>query len=202
MNIWGFLTSAILLTIMPGPDILFVLTQSVSKGKKAGIIFASGLCTGLILHIIAVSLGISLLIEKSDMAFLTLKICGASYLIYLGIKSFINRKKELLRLSNKNVKTKQLYARGILMNLLNPKVILFFLAFFPHFVDTNSQNPEIQMCILGFLFIVQAFTIFLLVSILSDKLSQNIIQKPNVSFSINIVEAAIFCIIGISLLFT
>lgn len=202
MNIWGFISSAVVLTLMPGPDILFVLTQSISKGKKAGIIFACGLCTGLIFHILAVSFGVSILIKESPAAFLILKICGAAYLIYLGIKAFVNRNKESLRLNTDNIRIRQLYGRGILMNLLNPKVILFFLAFFPHFIDTNLQHPEVQMCFLGLLFMIQAFIIFSLVAILADKLSEKIMQNPRVSFWISIIESAIFCIIGISLLFT
>ena len=89
MNILGFLSAAILLTLMPGPDILFVITQSITRGKKAGIIFACGLCTGLIAHTAAVSLGLSLILYNSPVAFSVLKYMGAAYLIYLGVKSYI-----------------------------------------------------------------------------------------------------------------
>ncbi len=98
MNILGFLGAAILLTLMPGPDILFVITQSIIRGKKAGIIFACGLCTGLIVHTAAVSLGLSLILYKSPVAFAVLKDLGAGYLIYLGIKSFIHRNDNAMEL--------------------------------------------------------------------------------------------------------
>ena len=98
MNILGFLGAAILLTLMPGPDILFVITQSIIRGKKAGIIFACGLCTGLIVHTAAVSLGLSLILYKSPVAFVVLKYLGAGYLIYLGIKSFIHRNESSMEL--------------------------------------------------------------------------------------------------------
>lgn len=93
MNILGFLSAAILLTLMPGPDILFVITQSITRGKKAGIIFACGLCTGLIAHTAAVSLGLSWILYNSPVAFSVLKYMGAAYLIYLGVKSLSTGRK-------------------------------------------------------------------------------------------------------------
>lgn len=88
MNVWSFLIAAIFLTLMPGPDILFVITQSINRGKKAGIVFASGLCTGLIFHVTAVTLGLSALLAGSAFAFTVLKIAGGIYLLYLGGKAF------------------------------------------------------------------------------------------------------------------
>lgn len=202
MNVWGFLTTAIVLTIMPGPDILFVLTQSISRGKRAGIVFAAGLCTGLVFHIAALSLGISLLLKESPEAFWVLKICGAAYLIYLGVKAFVSRNKASFRLDYDNVNDKKLYAKGVLMNLLNPKVILFFLALFPQFISVDSENTIFQICFLGFLFIVQAFIIFSSVAILSAKLSEKIMRNPRIAYYMNIIESVLFVVIGIGLLFT
>ncbi|MDR2009366.1 MAG: LysE family translocator [Bacteroidales bacterium] len=202
MNIWGFIATAIVLTIMPGPDILFVLTQSISRGKKAGMVFAAGLCTGLIFHIAALSLGLSVLIKESPDTFILLKVFGAAYLVFLGIKSFLGRNKASFRLNYEKIDSRKLYTKGILMNLLNPKVILFFLAFFPQFIDINSPNTAIQICFLGFLFIIQAFIIFSTVAILADKLSEKIMQKPRMPYIMNIIESVLFVAIGISLLFT
>ena len=88
MNLWGFISAAVLLTLMPGPDILFVITQSITRGRKAGMVFAAGLCTGLIAHVTAVSLGVSILLMSSPVAFTMLKFAGAAYLLYLGVKLF------------------------------------------------------------------------------------------------------------------
>ena len=112
---------------MPGPDILFVITQSITRGKKAGIIFACGLCTGLIAHTAAVSLGLSLILYNSPVAFSVLKYMGAAYLIYLGVKSYIHRKENSLALPTAAGVEYKLYRKGILMNILNPKVLLFFI---------------------------------------------------------------------------
>lgn len=201
MNLGGFIGAAVLLTLMPGPDILFVITQSITRGKKAGIVFALGLCTGLIFHVLAVSLGISVLIYRSETAFTVLKFAGTAYLIYLGVKAFMGRKRATLRFDAPSAGESRLYRKGILMNILNPKVILFFLAFFPQFVDVNSGSPVWQMLLLGFLFMVQAIVIFSLVAVLADKLSVRLMRNPEMAYWMNVAEALIYCLIGISILF-
>ncbi|MBN2892627.1 MAG: LysE family translocator [Bacteroidales bacterium] len=201
MNIIEFAIASILLTLMPGPDIIFVITQSVTQGKKSGIIFAFGLCTGLIFHTSAAALGISLILYNSATLFQIVKYLGATYLIYLGIMAIIHRKKEVfdLDLSNKKV-TKRLYSRGILMNILNPKVSLFFLAFLPQFVNTDSMiKATNQMLILGIIFIVQAIIVFTLVSILADKLAHRLVKNPKISKIVAWTKALVFLVIGIEI---
>lgn len=201
MNFWGFVSAAVLLTLMPGPDILFVITQSITRGRKSGIVFASGLCTGLIFHVAAVSLGVSVILYQSPIAFAVLKFVGAAYLIYLGVKAFLRRREASLRFDTASSGIQKLYRKGILMNLLNPKVILFFLAFFPQFVNTNAVNPVLQMCVLGAVFMIQAFIVFSLVAVLADKLSVRLMQNQKAAYLINIAEAVIYCGIGISIAF-
>ncbi|MDR3141728.1 MAG: LysE family translocator [Tannerellaceae bacterium] len=202
MNIWGFLGFSIVLTLMPGPDILFVITQGIRHGKKAGIVFVLGLCTGLLFHIIAVTLGVSALIQGSPAAFSLLKIAGAAYLFYLGVKAFIHRNESAIQPSGSERKEERhLYRRGILMNVLNPKVILFFFSFLPGFVDVNRGNPALQICFLGLLFILQAFVIFSTVAILASQLTSLLMGNPRTAFWVNIVTALIYFVIGISILF-
>lgn len=201
MNIWGFISAAVLLTLMPGPDILFVITQSITRGRKAGITFAAGLCTGLIVHTTAVSLGISVLLMSSPVAFLVLKFAGAAYLLYLGIRSFLARRVNHFQLDTKASATGKLYRKGILMNILNPKVILFFLAFFPQFISSTTAHPVPQMLLLGGIFMLQAFLVFSLVAVLADRLARRLMQNPRIALGVNIAEALIYCAIGISILF-
>lgn len=201
MNILGFLSAAILLTLMPGPDILFVITQSITRGKKAGIIFACGLCTGLIAHTVAVSLGLSLILYNSPVAFTVLKFLGAAYLIYLGMKSLIHRKENSLALPPSSGVEYKLYRKGILMNILNPKVLLFFIAFFPQFVNHSSENPAGELLLLGLLFMAQAIVIFSFVALLADRLSRRLMQNPNFSLIMHIIESLVYFAIGISLIF-
>lgn len=201
MNVWGFVCAAVLLTLMPGPDILFVLTQSIIRGKKAGMVFALGLCSGLVFHVAAVSLGVSLLLKESPVAFMALKVAGAAYLVYSGIKAFRGRSREVARWEVSGTAIRKLYRKGIVMNLLNPKVILFFLAFFPQFVSAEAGNPAGQMVFLGLLFIAQAVLIFSLTAFLADKLSASLMRRPRVAYGMSVMEAVIYCTIGISILF-
>lgn len=201
VNILGFLSAAILLTLMPGPDILFVITQSITRGKKAGIIFACGLCTGLIAHTAAVSLGLSLILYNSPVAFSVLKYMGAAYLIYLGVKSYIHRKENSLALPSATGVEYKLYRKGILMNILNPKVLLFFIAFFPQFVSPTTENPAGELLILGLLFMAQGIVIFSLVALLADRLSRRLMQNARFSLIMHIIESLVYFAIGISLIF-
>lgn len=202
MNLWGFVSAAVLLTLMPGPDILFVITQSITRGRRAGIVFAAGLCTGLIAHVTAVSLGVSVLLMSSPVAFTILKFAGAAYLLYLGVKAFLARHENHFDLNTTGgAASGKLYRKGILMNILNPKVILFFLAFFPQFINKGIENPIPQMLLLGAIFMVQAFLIFSIVAFLADRLARRLMQNPRIALGVNIAEALIYCAIGISILF-
>ncbi len=190
-----------LLTLMPGPDILFVLTQSITRGCKAGVVFALGLCTGLVVHVLAVSLGVAVLLTRSPWAFTLVKCAGAAYLLYLGVKTFLHRNKTSLRFETNRPEVRRLYGRGIIMNLLNPKVILFFLAFLPQFVRSGTEEPFAQLLSLGALFIVQALVIFSAVALLADRLSARLMRHPGAARWTNIVEASVYAGIGVSLLF-
>ena len=201
MNLGGFISAAVLLTLMPGPDILFVITQGVTRGRKAAVVFAAGLCTGLLFHIAAVTLGVSALVAGSDIAFTVFKFAGAAYLIGLGVKALFNRNRVELRFTEEGKHTLQLYKRGILMNILNPKVILFFLAFFPQFIDIRQGDPIIQMLVLGGVFIVQALVVFSVVAVLADRLSAGFMKNPRVAYWMNWAEVVIYTAIGISIFF-
>lgn len=195
MNLWGFISAAVLLTLMPGPDILFVITQSITRGRKAGMVFAAGLCTGLIAHVTAVSLGVSILLMSSPVAFTMLKFAGAAYLLYLGVKAFLARRENHFELSGDAAVSGKLYRKGILMNILNPKVILFFL------IDKGIENPIPQMLLLGLVFMVQAFLIFSMVAAVADRLARRLMQNPKVALAVNVAESLIYCVIGVSILF-
>jgi len=198
-NLIYFLTAAIMLTILPGPDMLFVIAQSISLGKKAGISVALGLCTGLIFHTIAAAFGISIIIYNSDVAFMILKYLGVVYLIFLA---FMALKESTINLNiNWQINKIHLYRKGILMNLLNPKVLLFFLAFLPQFVDQSDGNVSLQMVSLGIIFIIQAIIIFSIVSILASKISEKLITNKKFAKYLKWIKAGILLFIGISLIF-
>ena len=201
MNLWGFISAAVLLTLMTGPDILFVITQSITRGRRAGIVFAAGLCTGLIVHVTAVSLGVSVLLMSSPFAFACLKLAGAAYLLYLSVRAFLARRRNHFELQPAAAERGQLYRKGILMNVLNPKVVLFFLAFFPQFVSGEAGNPVPRMLLLGAIFMAQAFLIFTCVSVLADRLARRLMQNSRIALWVNVAEALIYGVIGVSILF-
>lgn len=194
-----FIAASAALTLLPGPDILFVLTQSISQGKKAGIATASGLCTGVLVHTTAAALGISALVYKSALAFEVVKYAGAAYLLYLAWQALRESGEFTSSTPVQETDAFALYKRGIFMNILNPKVALFFLAFLPQFVNLKSGNIPIQMIFLGIVFMVQAWLIFSAISIFAGIIGNKIIQKPGIGKYINWGKAGIFTIIGVKL---
>ena len=200
MNIPGFIGASILLTLMPGPDILFVITQSLSQGKKTGIIIALGLCTGLIIHTTVAGVGLSYVLYTSQWLFKTIKYLGVAYLLYLGIITIFEQTSDSQEFNSSNKNEKNLYVRGILMNLLNPKVSFFFLAFLPQFIHSDSDNYSFQMIILGLIFTIQAIIIFSLVSISADVLFRNFLTRKNMTAGFKWIKALVFFIIALSII--
>ncbi|MGG3891273.1 LysE family translocator [Metabacillus fastidiosus] len=202
MLLLSFLGAAIFLTLMPGPDILFVIAQSISQNKKAGIATALGLCSGLVVHITAATLGISAIVYQSSLAFAIVKYAGAAYLLFLAWQSFRERGDALTINSQKSLKYKQLYKKGILMNILNPKVSLFFLALLPQFIDKTAGHISVQMLILGFVFMIQALIIFIAVSTLSDKIRQLLIRYSFINKRMNMIQGVLLAIISLQIAFS
>ena len=155
-----FVLASIALSLSPGPDNIFVLTQSAMNGRKAGILITLGLCTGLLFHTATVSLGIAAIFQTSEVAFNALKIIGALYLLYLAWQAFRSSATQLEPGEDNHSNWKQLYLRGILMNITNPKVAIFFLAFLPQFADPSNGSITLQMILFGSLFIVSALCVF------------------------------------------
>ena len=197
----AFVLASVALTISPGPDIIYVLMQGMVNGKKYGIATAAGLVTGIIVHTTLVAFGVSAIIKQSDSLFLVIKICGALYLLYLAYKVF--KSKEEITLSNSTIKKKSLQAlfkQGFIMNVLNPKVTIFFLAFFPGFIFSNSMPHVWQFYILGFIFMLQAFIIFCLVAILSGSISKYLLQHKHMQTILKWLQILVFIGIGIFIL--
>lgn len=198
----SFLGAAILISIMPGPDNLFVLAQSLTQSSKAGIYTTFGLCTGLLVHISAAVLGISAVIYQSTLIFTIVKFAGAGYLIYLAWQSFL-AKNDPFKINKQNkMAYKDLYKKGILMNVLNPKVSLFFLALLPQFINPKAGHVSLQMFTLGIVFLVQAFILFCLFSIFASTLRKWLIGKPAVAKRLNKIQGVLFMLIGLKIAFS
>ncbi len=194
-----FIAASAALTLLPGPDILFVLTQSISQGKKAGVATASGLCTGVLVHTTAAALGISALLYESALAFEIVKYAGAAYLLYLAWNALKESEELISSASVREADAFALYRRGIFMNVLNPKVALFSLAFLPQFVNPGSGNAPMQMMFLGIIFMVQAWLIFSAISVFAGTVSEKITQRLGIGRYINWGKAGIYTMIGVKL---
>tara|TARA_B100001175_G_C19499632_1_gene637349 strand:- start:691 stop:1302 length:612 start_codon:yes stop_codon:yes gene_type:complete len=195
----AFIVSSSILTISPGPDILYVISQSFLKGKKAAIVTSIGLTTGLLFHTFFVVVGLSLLIRENENIFLFLKFIGALYFIYLAIMVFSKRNNKI------NFKSKELdnidfFKKGLLMNLLNPKVSLFFIALFPGFVFHDTLSSQIQFLILGLIFWFQANLIFIAVSIFSTKINSIVTGKSFLTRIGFLIEIGVYIFISIWIL--
>jgi len=202
LSVISFLGAAVLLTVMPGPDNMFILAQSIAKGKNAGISTAFGLCTGLIIHIAAATAGISAIIYQSSLAFALVKYAGAAYLLYLAYKSFREKSSGLQIGDGSSLSYKALYKKGVIMNLLNPKVSLFFLAFFPQFINYSTGNVTEQMLVYGLIFLIQTLIIFSLISIFAGKVGYFLRKSPSISQKINLIQGTLFAFIGLKIAFS
>ena len=168
-TLYAFVISSLVLTISPGPDIIYVLSQSIIKGKKSAIMVSLGLTSGLLIHTFFVSIGLTLIIIENKEYLFFLKILSVMYFLYLIFKVYINRNIDL-NFEKKNTNRNEFY-KGLVMNLLNPKVGLFFIALFPGFLFHDQLSDQTQFFILGFIFWFQATVIFLFVSVYGPKLN-------------------------------
>ncbi|MCP4010876.1 MAG: LysE family translocator [Proteobacteria bacterium] len=174
-----FLIASIGLTLLPGPDNLFVLSLSVVNGAKTGIPTALGMAAGNFVHTAAVALGLSALVLASPIAFTVIKVLGVVYLLYLAWQSWLHPLHISLQNTQSDNSTQsglKLFRRGVLMNIFNPKVALFFLAFFPQFVNQNSEYKAVQIFILGTLFVIQAAIIFSAIALAAGRLQPVILR--------------------------
>lgn len=165
-----FLVASLFLALAPGPDNLFVLTQAALHGRWSGILVVLGLCTGLLMHTLAVSLGVAALFQVSALALNLLKLCGAGYLFYLAWGAFHARPSAADGNGSPALSAGRLYRRGIIMNVTNPKVSIFFLAFLPQFADPARGPVALQMILLGGLFILTTVLVFGTVALLAGSL--------------------------------
>ena len=189
-----FLISSLVLTLMPGPDILFVLNQSL-ENKKSGFLISIGLCSGLVIHTLILMFGLSVFIETNEYLINYLKYFGALYLFYLAYVEFQTKLNKEIESNSTN-----LFFRGLYMNLVNPKVLLFFIAYFPNFLFSETISVSLQFLILGLIFILQALIIFFIVSIASNNLSSYLkidIRNKKLTY----FKSLVFIVIGLLILF-
>lgn len=180
-----FFSASLLLALSPGPDNIFVLTQSALRGAFSGFIITLGLCTGLLVHTSAVAFGVAAIFKTSALAFSVLKYIGAGYLLYMAWKAFRASPAEITAGNSSERSLSVLYRRGIIMNITNPKVSIFFLAFLPQFADPARGAMILQILLLGLLFILAALIVFGVVCILAGTIGDRLRRSPRTQNIIN-----------------
>jgi len=194
-----FLGASAALTIAPGPDNTFIVAQGISRGRKAAVITALGMCSGVSVHTTAAALGISALLYSSATAFMILKYAGAAYLLFLAYKALKEQQILLPEGSGDQSSSWVMFRRGFIMNVVNPKVALFFLAFLPQFVSPQSGSAALQMFLLGLLFMAQAVVLFSVIGWLSGSVGNLILKRPRIARWFGWLTAGVFASLGIRL---
>jgi threonine/homoserine/homoserine lactone efflux protein len=151
-----FAAASLALAVVPGPAVLYIVAQSVDQGRLAGLVSALGICAGSLVHVSAATIGLSSLLASSATAFTIVKYAGAAYLILLGIRRLLTRDELEDEVFHPPRRRRRLFIDGVVVNVLNPKTALFFLAFLPQFVDPSAGFATIQILVLGLLFTVIA----------------------------------------------
>ena len=212
----NFFIAALVVALAPGPDNLFVLAQSATHGAKAGFSVICGLCTGICVQTALLIVGVSALIAASPVAFFVLQCCGAAYLLYLAYKSFQVRAGVVkldagadasneMRADNAGgegagLPFRRLYLRGIIMNLTNPKAVLFALSFIPPAVDmSRDMSPSLQMVVLGAEFVTATFIVFGSIALLAGAVKKFMLNSPKANRNLNWFSGCVFIALAIAL---
>lgn len=198
----AFLAAAMLITLAPGPDNLMVLSLGMARGRRQGLAFGLGCALGCISHTLLAALGIGALIAASPLAFNGLKLAGGIYLVWLGVHAFRNaRAVGAPQVGNAPVDTSaRLFARGLVANAINPKVILFFLAFLPQFVDAQRGYVAWQIAQLGALFALETVMIFGAIGWFAGRIGERLARRPAVGAWLDRTAGGIFVLLGVRLL--
>jgi threonine/homoserine/homoserine lactone efflux protein len=207
---FNFFIAALVVALAPGPDNLFVLAQSATHGAKAGFSVICGLCTGICVQTILLIVGVSALIAASPIAFFVLQCCGAAYLLYLAYKSFQVRAGVVkfdspechsgAQSAIESLPFRRLYLRGIIMNLTNPKAVLFALSFIPPAVDmSRDMSPTLQMVVLGAEFVTATFIVFGSIALLAGAVKKFMLNSPKANRNLNWFSGCVFIALAIAL---
>jgi threonine/homoserine/homoserine lactone efflux protein len=192
-----FLVAAAVLTIAPGPDIVYVLTRGVSQGRRAGMAATLGFATGCLFHTALAALGVAALIRSSDLAFNAVRWAGAAYLVWIGIQALRHRASFTLAGGGDAKALLAIYRQSVIGNALNPKVTLFFLSFLPQFVDARAGGLAWQMALLGLVFMAQTVVIFGAVALFSGWIGERLRSHPAVGERLGLFAGLTFIALGI-----
>jgi threonine/homoserine/homoserine lactone efflux protein len=201
-NYLGFVVAGVLLNLTPGADTLYILTRSISQGKRAGIYSVLGISTCVLVHTVFAALGLSLILAKSAFTYNLVRYVGVAYLFYLGIRMIIERN-NIFDNKNQRIETINLfkiYRQGMLTNVLNPKVALFFLSFLPQFVNPNNGNGPLPFLILGLTFLTTGTLWCLFLAGSASLVTKTLRENDKIGKMMQKISGLIFIALGVKLL--
>jgi len=193
-----FLFAAILISLVPGPDNVFVLAQSAMNGRLAGLFVTLGISTGLLVHTAAVSLGVAAITTSYEPVFAAIKLCGTAYLLYLAYRMF-RTSDTALSPQETSLSAERLYLRGLFMNVANPKVMLFYLAFLPQFADPAHGSLALQLAVLGAMMALTAAVVFGVIAVGGGALGNWLHRKPGARIWIGRVAGVVIAAFALRL---
>lgn len=201
VNFWVFATAGIILNVTPGQDTVYIVTRSVAEGRISGIASALGVSTGGIIHLTLATLGLSALLTASPAAFAAVKLLGAAYLVYLGIDMLLQGQSADTSASEgtRSRGIMATYRRGIVTNLLNPKVAAFFLAFLPQFIDASSSHRSFAFFVLGSTFVLTGTVWCLAIALFAARISKSLRRPNRIATAMKRVAGIIFFGLGAKL---
>lgn len=197
-----FIVAGLILNITPGPDLLYIISRSAVQGKKAGVVAALGIGVGCLVHVLAAAFGLSVILVSSSSLFTVVKYIGAAYLFYLGISTLLSLKqKELQVQKSAALPLGKIFRQAVLINVLNPKVALFFLALLPQFVSPAAEFPAGVFLFLGLIFNINGTIVNILFGLFASTISEKIQATAFVQRLLKTLAGALFLAFGIRLAF-
>jgi len=195
----NFFLTSLIVVLLPGTGVVYTIATGVSKGRRASFWAALGCTLGIVPHLLATVFGLAALMHSSAIAFQVLKYIGVGYLLYLAIANL--RETTLIPQDGEQIPVRsfQLVLKAMLINLLNPKLTLFFFAFLPQFISTNHHSPIPQLLILGLIFMLMTLVVFILYGLLAHALRQKVIESPTVQIWLKRTFAGVFLALGVKL---
>jgi threonine/homoserine/homoserine lactone efflux protein len=202
-NYTGFIIAAIILNLTPGVDTLYILTRSVAQGRRAGLVSVAGIMTGCVIHVLCAAFGLSLILSTSATAFTLVKWAGAFYLVFLGVKTLLDKQTAFENADNKWVPRNliKIYRQGVITNVLNPKVALFFLSFLPQFINPQAVQGPLPFLVLGSTFLVTSSVWFMVLTGTAALITHTLRTNRRVGLFLQKLSGTIFIGFGLKLAF-
>ncbi len=199
-----FLSAALALNLAPGPDLLYILTKTVAQGRKVGFAASLGVCTGALFHVFLAAFGLSAIIATSALAFTLVKLSGACYLLYLAYQSFCSggTSLDIPVIQSTKESAFSAFKQGVLIDILNPKVAIFFMAFLPQFIRSEQGSVSLQFIYLGLIIVAIAIVVEVIYVLMVSKITQKIRSSQTISMWLDRIVGTVFMVLGIKLAFS